>query len=49
MAGFTAVVTCEQCRHRQVMARRLQGPATFSCICHGCESVLKVNLGLAGG
>ncbi len=37
-----AIVTCEGCGHRQVVARTIQAPETFHIICHSCERTLLV-------
>ncbi|HYA01168.1 MAG TPA: hypothetical protein VEK76_12600 [Candidatus Binatia bacterium] len=39
-----AIVTCECCGHRQVMARPIRRPESFYVICHGCEGVLRVEV-----
>lgn len=41
-----AVVTCECCGNRQAVARPIARPESFHVVCHGCESVLRVEVTL---
>ena len=39
-----AVVTCECCGNRQAVARPIAAPESFHVVCHGCESILRVEV-----
>ena len=39
-----AVVTCECCGNRQAVARQIVQAESFHVVCHGCESVLRVEV-----
>ncbi|HUY98423.1 MAG TPA: hypothetical protein VMW47_12550 [Verrucomicrobiae bacterium] len=39
-----AIVTCEGCGYRQMVARQLDRPEAFHVICHGCERTLLVTV-----
>ena len=38
------IVTCDGCRHRQAVERRITDPETFHIVCHECERRLRVDV-----
>jgi hypothetical protein len=39
-----AIVTCECCGWRQVIARLIRLPEVLYVVCHGCEQTLRVDV-----